>query len=61
MRGQLERRRWRPDPDLYAPARYRRPCDYDAFIPDSITALGVELSGDLAGVALRCRRVRSRR
>lgn len=50
MRGQLERRRWRPDPDLYAPARYRRPCDYDAFIPDSITALGVELSGDLAGV-----------
>ena len=45
MRGQLERRRWRPDPDLYAPARYRRPCDYDAFIPDSITALGVELSG----------------
>lgn len=50
MRGQLERRRWRPDHDLYAPARYRRPCDYEAFIPDPIAALDIELSGDLAGV-----------
>ncbi len=50
MRGRLERRRWRPDPDLYAPARYRRPCDYEVFIPDTIAALDIELSGDLAGV-----------
>jgi Fic family protein len=50
MRGRLERRRWRPDPDLYAPARYRRPCDYEAFIPDPIAPLDIELSGDLAGV-----------
>jgi len=50
MRGRLERRRWRADPDLYAPARYRRPCDYEVFIPDPIAALDIELSGDLAGV-----------
>jgi hypothetical protein len=36
MRGRLERRRWRPDPDLYAPARYRRPCDYEVFIPEPL-------------------------
>ena len=50
MRGRLERRRWRPDPDLYAPARYRRPCDYEVFIPEPLAPLGIELSGDLAGV-----------
>ena len=50
MPGRLERRRWPPEPDLYAPARYRRPCDYEVFIPDPIAALDIELSGDLAGV-----------
>jgi Fic family protein len=48
MRGRVERRRWRPD--LYAPARYRRPCDYEAFIPEPLASLEIELSGDLAGV-----------
>ena len=50
MRGRVERRRWRPDPDLYAPARYRRLCYYEAFIPEPLAPLQIELSGDLAGV-----------
>ena len=51
MRGQLERRRWRPDPDLYAPARYRKACAYDAFVPDDLGHYsGFPLSGDLAAM-----------
>jgi len=41
---------WEADPTIYAPPRYRRACDYDAFIPDPIGGLDVSLPGDVAGV-----------
>jgi Fic family protein len=50
VRGHFERRVWEYNPTLYAPARYRRACGYDAFIPDPLTDLEVSLSGELAGV-----------
>ena len=31
--------RWRYDPTLYAPPRYRRGCSYEAFIPDTLLEL----------------------
>lgn len=39
MRGVLVPRTWQYDPTLYAPPRYRRPCAYDAFIPDLLDSL----------------------
>jgi len=48
--GRLEKRTWHADPDVYAPARYRRPCGYEAFIPYPLNRLVVELPGELAGV-----------
>lgn len=49
MRGAYVRRTWRHDPTLYAPARYRRACGYDAFIPERIADLAVDLPGDVVG------------
>jgi Fic family protein len=49
MRGRVERRTWQPSPDLYAPARYRRSCAYEVFIPDPLLPVTVELPGELAG------------
>ena len=39
MRGKLVRTTWQHDPALYAPARYRRACGYDAFVPDLLESL----------------------
>jgi Fic family protein len=50
MRGRYVHRVWRHDPTLYAPASYRRACGYDAFIPDPLSDLSVELPGDVVGV-----------
>lgn len=50
MRGRFVRKVWKPDPAVYAPARYRRQCSYDAFIPLPIGDLGVSLRGEVAGV-----------
>lgn len=36
MRGTLIRRAWTYDPALYAPPKYRRACEYEAFVPDPI-------------------------
>lgn len=49
MRGRYVHRTWQYDPTLYAPARYRRACAYDAFIPDPISDLEVQLPGAVAG------------
>jgi Fic family protein len=46
--GRYERKTWQYDPHLYAPARYRRACGYDAFIPNPIEELDVSISGDVA-------------
>lgn len=50
MRGSLVRRIWQHDPSLHAPARYRRACSYEAFVPDPIIDMGLEISGELAGL-----------
>jgi Fic family protein len=50
VRGKYVHRVWKADPTIYAPPRYRRECEYDAFIPDPIAGLAVNLPGDVAGV-----------
>jgi len=50
MRGNLARRVWEHNPALYAPARYRRACAYDAFIPLPLSDLALQVSGEVAGV-----------
>jgi len=50
VRGRLVRSVWEYDPTLYAPARYRRACSYDAFIPDALANLQISLPGDVAGI-----------
>ena len=50
MRGRLLRRTWQHDPALYAPARYRRACAYDAFLPEPLTGFDGGISGEVAGV-----------
>ena len=50
MRGRYVRRMWRHDPTLYAPPSYRRACGYDAFVPDPIAELTIDLPGDVVGL-----------
>ena len=50
MLGRLVDRTWEYDPSLYAPARYRRACGYQAFIPNPLAGLRLNLPGTLAGV-----------
>lgn len=50
MRGQLVRKVWRYDPALYAPPRYRRACEYEAFIPELLADLSISLPGDVTAV-----------
>ncbi len=47
MRGRYVRKTWQHNPDLYAPARYRKACTYDAFIPDGVEGLQLQLPGEL--------------
>lgn len=51
MRGRYVHRVWASDPTIYAPSRYRRACEYDAFVPDPVMGVAVTLSGAVAGVA----------
>lgn len=52
MRGRFVHRVWQPRSDAIAPRRFRRECDYSAFMPDTITdttfTLPIELAADLA-------------
>jgi Fic family protein len=49
-RGRYVHRTWKADPAIYAPSRYRRACEYHAFVPDPILGLEVSLPGAVAGV-----------
>jgi len=40
---------WPHDPTLPAPVRFRRSCQYDAFVPPTINELSLEFSGDVVG------------
>jgi Fic family protein len=50
MRGRYVHRIWHSNPTIYAPARYRKACAYDAFVPDPVSDLELSLPGDVAGV-----------
>jgi Fic family protein len=50
VRGTLVHKTWQSDPSLYAPARYRRACAYDAFIPDPIDGFDPLLEGTVTGI-----------
>ena len=50
MRGRFVTRVWKHDPSLYAPAKYRRACKYEAFIPQPIAGMTFSLDARGAGV-----------
>lgn len=50
MRGRLLRQVWQYDPALHAPPRYRRACEYEAFVPNPIADLSIALPGDVGAV-----------
>lgn len=50
LRGRLVENTWHPEPGLYAPARYRRPCRYEAFVPQPLVDNVPTLAPSLAGV-----------
>lgn len=50
MRGRPIRLIWPHDPTRDAPPRHRRACEYEAFIPDPVSGLRIELPGPVAGV-----------
>lgn len=50
MRGRYISKRWAYDPTLYAPAKYRKACAYDAFVPDPVERFNEPMPAELAGV-----------
>lgn len=50
MPGRLASRVWVHDPTLDAPARYRKACGYDAFIPAKLADLSLSMEAAVAGV-----------
>ena len=50
MRGRYISQTWEHDPTLYAPAKYRRACKYDAFIPQKVAVFDDALPAELAGI-----------
>jgi Fic family protein len=50
MRGRYVRRTWKADPTTHAQPKHRRPCSYDAFVPEPVRGLRLSLPGQVAGV-----------
>ena len=50
MPGHVVRQTWRYAPTIDAPARYKRACHYDAFVPDEMSSLDVHLDAQLVGM-----------
>ena len=50
MRGRYIHQIWQADSTIYAPPRYRRACEYDAFLPEPVAGLDLPLPGEVAGV-----------
>jgi Fic family protein len=50
MRGRLTTLIWQHDPTIYAPAKYQRACEYEAFIPDTLSGSSLQLDAKVAGV-----------
>jgi hypothetical protein len=49
--GRLIRFVWQHDPTIYAPAKYKRACAYEAFVPDPLAHLDLALPAGVAGIA----------
>lgn len=41
---------WQSNPVIYAPARYKRACRYESFIPDQLGTLDLHLPAEVAGL-----------
>src|SRR4051812_25900915 len=50
MPGKLIQKIWAHDPTIHAPAKYKRACTFQAFVPDNLANLGINLDGSLAGL-----------
>ena len=50
MPGRLISRSWHYNPTIYAPASYKRACEYDAFVPDGLASVSVRLDAQLSGL-----------
>lgn len=50
MPGHLVRRTWEFNPAIDAPARYKRACQYESFVPDKLSTLEFALDASLAGL-----------
>jgi Fic family protein len=50
MRGRYVSATWTHDPTLYAPPKYRKACEYDAFLPDGLRDFNPSIPAGLAGV-----------
>jgi Fic family protein len=42
---------WQSNPTIYAPAKFKRACRYDSFIPDELGSPAVSLPAEVAGLA----------
>jgi Fic family protein len=56
MPGRLVPATWKFDPTLNAPAKYRRACRYDAFVPVELGSLKVDLPVSTAGLVSEAER-----
>jgi Fic family protein len=50
MPGHLVPGTWQYNPTLNAPAKYRRACRYEAFVPDALSSLNLHFDARLAGL-----------
>lgn len=57
MPGRYLKRTWQHDPGIYAPAKYKRACHYDPFVPEALSRLHISLDGGVAGVVSEAEQV----
>jgi Fic family protein len=50
MAGKQVRLTWRYNPAIYAPAKYRKACKYEAFIPDPLASSPIQLGAETMGM-----------
>ena len=50
LRGRYVKCVWTYDGSVYAPARHRKPCRYDAFVPGPVAGFNEAVSAELAGI-----------
>lgn len=50
MPGRLVPRVWEFTPTIDAPARYKRACEYEAFVPDELGSMALTLPAEAAGL-----------